>query len=694
MIIAKRSTQIIFAIVLLGFIVRLLGVFDSALPFSFYGDEVNNVERSVNFYSPTSGFDLNPHWFNKPAFGYYINFFFFGLYYLFGRFVTGEFGTSSDFATAFLNLERTGFYSIARMIQVVFGTMTIWVTYRVGKELLDRRLGYLAALLLAMAPVHVKFSHLVKNDVSSCFFATLAFLGCLKILRLGRKKDYRFTGIIMGIGFSTKYIPLLVGPVLVIAHLCRSKGEGTDKSGIRLLGICGLSLLIAAFITSPYNFLDPTYFNSTLMPTISRFQSAIFGAGENDVGGYSLTYLANFSLRMTAKTEVFSIPLTILAILGGTFGLRQLGKNKALLVLAWVVTVYLALITSSTQRVRPNHLVAVIPGLSILAGMGLLSLSTVLASLLRKRVAQVLSFILVIVLLPWPGSPTYGLVSHLRRLRDPHPQFMAYEWIQKNVPEGTTILNIGEIVPLIPSKERHQWMTTRVPFEIELSKRALVSIEERSKKAGEGDLEQLERARKHHKNRLLWWTTQEKKLTFEVNAAAVCKAKRFDSLIMLIPWQTEAEANAISAAFGYNDLWDRFPLPSIGRTREMIEALEKFPWVERYRAAATMDRTKLTKQLNMKLAVRPLAPVDFLVVSEKSYDNYVKPEEGTRDKAISIQKRRQFPSLAGFYDDLKDHYNYWEFPGDKEIEVWTIRVYDIRNRIAQGTGKSLPLSTL
>ena len=64
---------------------RVWGLFHD-LPFSFYGDELHFIKRSMALGAG----DLNPHWFHKPAFLMYMFAFFYGIYYLvgalFGRF--------------------------------------------------------------------------------------------------------------------------------------------------------------------------------------------------------------------------------------------------------------------------------------------------------------------------------------------------------------------------------------------------------------------------------------------------------------------------------------------------------------------------------------------------------------------------------------------------------------------------------
>jgi hypothetical protein len=64
-------------------------------------------------------------------------------------------------------------------------------------------------------------------------------------------------------------------------------------------------------------------------------------------------------------------------------------------------------------------------------------------------------------------------------------------------------------------------------------------------------------------------------------------------------------------------------------------------------------------------------PIEWLVSSELTYNNYEKP-----------RKRERFPGRAAFYDDLKAHYDCWQWsPAEGGATGPTIRVYDLRTRV-------------
>ena len=66
------------------------------------------------------------------------------------------------------------FYLVARFVNVILSTATIGLTYLVGKSLVDRKHGLLAALFVAISPVLIISAHYVKSDTSESLFILLS----------------------------------------------------------------------------------------------------------------------------------------------------------------------------------------------------------------------------------------------------------------------------------------------------------------------------------------------------------------------------------------------------------------------------------------------------------------------------------------------------------------------------------------
>src|SRR6185369_16745804 len=75
-----------------------------------------------------------------------------------------------------------------RLISVFFLAGTLVVTYLLGRELYNREIGYLAAILLLSFPLIIRLSASAMMDIELTFFFALALL---LLIRLSRKPSYK-----------------------------------------------------------------------------------------------------------------------------------------------------------------------------------------------------------------------------------------------------------------------------------------------------------------------------------------------------------------------------------------------------------------------------------------------------------------------------------------------------------------------
>ena len=61
-----------------------------------------------------------------------------------------------------------------RLLSVIFGVLTIWIIYKFGSEILNRKTALLATFLLAISPYHIYYSQEIRMYAESTFFAALS----------------------------------------------------------------------------------------------------------------------------------------------------------------------------------------------------------------------------------------------------------------------------------------------------------------------------------------------------------------------------------------------------------------------------------------------------------------------------------------------------------------------------------------
>jgi hypothetical protein len=140
---------------------------------------------------------------------------------------------------AFAVLQEDGFtplgYLLARLVQAVLGTLSIYWLFRVGRRLFDCPTGLLAAALLAVVPWHLRQSAFFKPDVLLLLLELVAFDWALAAYERPRTGRFARAGLGVGLAAAAKYngvtaaLPLaagwLFGPGSRLTFVMRMRGS-------------------------------------------------------------------------------------------------------------------------------------------------------------------------------------------------------------------------------------------------------------------------------------------------------------------------------------------------------------------------------------------------------------------------------------------------------------------------------------
>lgn len=147
----------IFLILILGLILRLVN-----LNQSFWWDEAINV-----VYARDQGL----------------------IFYL-TNYILGDFHPHGWFFVLWIFTHIFGFSEIvARLPAVIFGTLTIYFTYLIGKEH-AKKLGLIAALLMAVAPLHIYYSQEARPYAFGTFAVAVSSYFYLKFIKGSGKRFF------------------------------------------------------------------------------------------------------------------------------------------------------------------------------------------------------------------------------------------------------------------------------------------------------------------------------------------------------------------------------------------------------------------------------------------------------------------------------------------------------------------------
>jgi len=211
-----------------------------------HGDEWAFIVHPLGFWSG----DFNPHFFNYPTLQLYLTS---ALYYLYYLLFSSE--PLEEFVAYRYFIDDRDLLVLARASIAMMATGTVAVTMLLGRSLYGKRGGLLAGIVLALMPLHVRFSHLAITDIPATLWTTLAVFMAVRVVQEGSRVHYLLAGICTGLAAATKYPAALITVPVLAGALLRT--PSLKNPGFWSIGI--ISLLTFALAT-PYTWLDAARF--------------------------------------------------------------------------------------------------------------------------------------------------------------------------------------------------------------------------------------------------------------------------------------------------------------------------------------------------------------------------------------------------------------------------------------------------
>jgi 4-amino-4-deoxy-L-arabinose transferase-like glycosyltransferase len=217
------------------------------LPSRLGADEPEIIERAVRMIKTG---DLNPHFFDYPGLYIYVQ-----AAVAVVRFVVGATG---GLWAGLGQAPTEGFYLWGRAVTATLGTATVWVVYRSAMRW-DAGTALLAAVLIAVMPLHVRESHYVLTDVPVTFLVMVTLLLSLRAHERSTLRSFALAGAAAGLAAATKYNGGLA--VLMPLVACGMTPAVRPSRSAVMLWIVA-AMVAAFFLAAPYTFLDlPTFLN-------------------------------------------------------------------------------------------------------------------------------------------------------------------------------------------------------------------------------------------------------------------------------------------------------------------------------------------------------------------------------------------------------------------------------------------------
>lgn len=384
--------------------IRLWGL-SFGLPYFFSVDEINKRDAALRLAE--TGFI---HRTSQPSFLYN------SLYLVFS--LAGLF--SPDWTTA-------QYHYMGRVWMAVLGALTVVALYYLGL-LWDRRIGLLAALLLAILPWHTATSRYIKEDTPLTLMATVTILLVVRYLKHPSRTGLAAAALFAGIAFSTKYSGLLLALPLLLAFAVSAWRARQELRAIALdAGTIVLAFWLGFFLVSPIYLVHFDQFVSGFLGqweySSSGHHDGIINAPWDDWWTYYLR---------TGVIPGMTWPVFVLSVAGLILMLRSRE--------GWVVTVtavWLYLVFEH-GRAKPypfsvRYLLPMAPLLCLAAAMAAMRFTDLLKRTLPPRAAYALCAALFVL----PPLAKSLLIAD-EALHD--TRMVAGAWMEQAVPPGAKIV--------------------------------------------------------------------------------------------------------------------------------------------------------------------------------------------------------------------------------------------------------------
>ena len=222
-------------------------------------------------------------------------------------------------------------FYINRSLSVVMGVGTILLIAQLGRQVFDRKTGWLAALGMTLTPLYVYYAKIANLDIPVLFWSIAFLIVYIEILKHHRLRDYVLGAIVAAIAVCTKdqfYGFCILTPFFVIGHFWQRQRRSDPTFSLwqalrdRRVGY-GLGAGIAAFLI-----LQNAVFN--FQGFIDRFNLILYG-GASIRPRYEESWRGQWEMLVQSFHHwqfSFGWPLWVMSMLGLGFYLWQCLKLR------------------------------------------------------------------------------------------------------------------------------------------------------------------------------------------------------------------------------------------------------------------------------------------------------------------------------------------------------------------------------
>jgi 4-amino-4-deoxy-L-arabinose transferase-like glycosyltransferase len=384
----------------------------AGVPFAVGVDEPEVMERATRMMRTG---DLNPHFFDYPALYIYVQAAASVARFLAGA-VRGEWASLAQASTEH-------FYVWGRAVTATLGTLSVLVLYRAGLRW-GGRVALLAAVMLAVMPLHVRESHFTLTDVPVTFFVLVAFLMTLRALERQTTRAFALAGAAAGLAGATKYNGIVAVAMPLVA--CAMSAGVRPSRPFAMMWIL-LGMLGAFLAAAPYTLIDlPTFLDQFARLSSEYRQRPHFAEP------VWLVYLKHLRIAL-------EWPGSVLVLGGLALGVYRVaaGPDRARWVVATVFPLLYFRFISGQNIIFARYLLPLVPFLSLLAAAAIVWTIGMTRRLELPRPARRAAALLLTLVAIAP--PAYTSIRFDANAAKVWTTELAYEWVRRELPAGAVV---------------------------------------------------------------------------------------------------------------------------------------------------------------------------------------------------------------------------------------------------------------
>ena len=420
---AERVAKIGLGLALLAAALLRFWALSQGIGFNPGPDEPEVMDRAVRMMKTA---DFNPHFYDYPGLYIYVE-----TAVATVRFLTGAVqGTWSSLAQT----QVDDFYLWCRAMTALLGTATVWVVYQAGLRW-GRQVALLAAILVAVMPLHARESHYVLTDVPMTFVVMVTLLLSLRAHERSTLAAFALAGGAAGLAAALKYNGALAVLMPLIACAMTPR---LPRSRVTV-ALAVMASMVGAFLASaPYTLLDlPTFLNQ-------------FARLSSEYHQVPLTSEPIWQIYLKHLRIALQWPGSLMVIGGLGVAAWQAVRDRDRLrwVLALAFPLFYFRFVSQQTIVYARYLLPIVPFLALLAAAFVVA---VIAAMRRRqlqpRLRDAVTLVLTVIAIVPPAYTAVGYDADAAKV---WTQGLAYDWIRGDLPQGATVRLEGSVTMRLP----------------------------------------------------------------------------------------------------------------------------------------------------------------------------------------------------------------------------------------------------